>query len=398
PSAIKGCRPRTLRILCRVRGLHPLIALGRQWPARLLDLEHRGRISVDGTWGVSMPRTSLTVTYGVDLSERAPPVELPNAAQRKVRQRWLSLPQGLDPRIEMLGNRLTATATTSADKIDAVLSHFDSNYAYSLDPIPGNSPDPLARFLFEARQGHCELYAGAVAVLLRVAGVPARVVTGYYGGWWNSPGQALEFTEQDAHAWVEAFDPTRGWIWVDATPPSLRARRRGKALGWLRDIYDTLEAMWFNNIIDFDEKKRRDFLGSVLPNGWFKDVHHGSYSVFDNDSADGQTPRNAGWLLLLLAAVGIVVAVIGFRFRRRKSFSLGRVLRRALDPNADPSTPLEKLIARVPDALQAQTRTVVDDYQAWRFGVKTPRKPPPELVKAVGQLRKTLGRGRTPSV
>lgn len=373
---------------------HPLVALGRVRPSRVLRLDHRARVSIDGTWHIAFPSTALSMSYRVDLDAPAPTPRLPSSAERALRQRWLSLPDTVSPRIRDLGVQLTRGSTTTEDKVGAVVGHFGTGYRYSLDPLPGTSEDPLTRFLFEARQGHCELYAGAVAVLLRSAGVPARVVTGYYGGWWNSTAQTLEFTENDAHAWVEAYDPTRGWIWVDATPPNLRARRRAKTWAVVRDIYDALEAWWFANVVDFDEEKRRALVGRLVPEDIFKPRSAGGLGF---DLGLGGSRRSAAMAFVLLLAVGGgLLYAAGWLLIRNWRFELGARLRKALDPHADPSLPLGRLVADVPVAVRGQAETVVRAYEAWRFGPGrgASSRPPADLVADVAELKRTLSVAR----
>ncbi len=383
-----------LHRITRSRGPHPLVAVGRDRPARLLEVEARARTSIDGTWQIGLASSALTLEYGFDLGAPAPPVRLPASAERALKNRWLKLPERLDPRVRALGQRLTDSATTAADKIRAVLGHFQTGYVYSVDPLPGQADDPLARFLFEARQGHCELYAGAVAALLRVAGVPSRVVTGYYGGWWNSTAQTLEFTEQDAHAWVEVYLPDEGWVWVDATPPGERARRRSKALAWLRDVYDALDALWFNHVVDFDEKKRRALVERLIPSDWFS--ADGEVGPAWSFGSGGQAPAAVQRSGLLLAVGGMVtMLLVWWRVGRRRSVGLGRRLRFALDRHADPSSPLGTLVAKVPRPAQVEARRVVAEYEAWRFGAEAePNRPPSRLVNAVRQLERAVATAR----
>ena len=77
--------------------------------------------------------------------------------------------------------------------------------------------DPVDEFLFEARSGFCESYASSFTVLMRAAGIPARIVTGYQGGELNPLGDYLIVRQRDAHAWTEVWLPDRGWVRVDPT-------------------------------------------------------------------------------------------------------------------------------------------------------------------------------------
>jgi hypothetical protein len=89
-------------------------------------------------------------------------------------------------------------------------------FFYTLDP-PLTTGDPTDSFIFETRRGFCEHYAAAFVVLMRLGNVPARVVTGYQGGQWNSVGGFLEVSQSDAHAWAEVWLPESGWTRIDPT-------------------------------------------------------------------------------------------------------------------------------------------------------------------------------------
>jgi hypothetical protein len=92
----------------------------------------------------------------------------------------------------------------------------DQNYFYTLEP-PLLGEHPVDEFLFRTRAGFCEHYASAFAVLMRGAGIPARIVTGYQGGEINDFGNYLIVRQQEAHAWTEVWLKDRGWLRVDPT-------------------------------------------------------------------------------------------------------------------------------------------------------------------------------------
>jgi hypothetical protein len=133
-------------------------------------------------------------------------------------QRYTALPD-LDPSVDELVATLTAGAGTPYERVQAVYEHFTdpaNDYEYSLSTAPGTGGDDLADFL-RLRQGYCEQYAGAMAALVRAAGVPARVVLGYTPGTTQPDGSRL-VTSDDAHAWVEVYFDDLGWIPYDPTP------------------------------------------------------------------------------------------------------------------------------------------------------------------------------------
>lgn len=144
------------------------------------------------------------------------------------RGRYTALP-ALDERVRKLAEEIFRGGTTAAEKIRAVQAHFRERYRYGLGIRVPRDQDPLTHFLLERPAGHCEYFASGAAVLLRLGGVPARYVTGFVvqerndlGGYWLA-------RNKDAHAWVEAWDDSRGWVLVEATPPDgvPSPRRRG---------------------------------------------------------------------------------------------------------------------------------------------------------------------------
>ena len=131
---------------------------------------------------------------------------------------WLLLPYGANPQALAAGQRLRAQEPDPARRAAAVLRDFAGNgYVYTLQPplLPGeNSVDA---FLYRTRAGFCEHYAGAFVFLMRAAGVPARVVTGYQGGELNPIDGYLTVRQSDAHAWAEVWLQGRGWVRLDPT-------------------------------------------------------------------------------------------------------------------------------------------------------------------------------------
>jgi transglutaminase-like putative cysteine protease len=136
--------------------------------------------------------------------------DLPDAA------RWLQLPAGRNPRTLEEGRALAALGEP-LQRVQAVLQRFRREpFSYTLEP-PLLGADPVDQFLFDTRSGFCEHYSSAFVVLMRAAGVPARVVTGYQGGETNPVDGYLTVRQSDAHAWAEVWLGQRGWVRVDPT-------------------------------------------------------------------------------------------------------------------------------------------------------------------------------------
>jgi transglutaminase-like putative cysteine protease len=136
----------------------------------------------------------------------------------------LELPASLPARVRQLAAEITSGAPTRYDAVEAVQRWLRANTRYNLD-IPQDPPgvDAVDRFLFETREGFCEHIASSMAVLLRAAGIPARLVTGFGPGHRNPFTGYWEVRASDAHAWVEVFYPGVGWIPYDPTfgvPPA----------------------------------------------------------------------------------------------------------------------------------------------------------------------------------
>jgi transglutaminase-like putative cysteine protease len=172
------------------------------------------------------------------------------AALESELQRALALPVGRHPRAVALGQSLRQRNSSARAVIAEALRLFGSApFVYTLRP-PAAVADPVDEFLFRTRQGFCEHYAVAFAVLMRAAGIPTRVVTGYQGGEYNPIGGYLIVRQRDAHAWTEVWLGERGWMRVDPTAavaPDRLERGIDMALPAMRELplgSDALGRLW----------------------------------------------------------------------------------------------------------------------------------------------------------
>jgi transglutaminase-like putative cysteine protease len=132
-------------------------------------------------------------------------------------QRGLQLPPQLNPRTLALAANWRAQQSDPAELVKTALRYFNQEkFSYTLEP-PLLGRDGVDQFLFDTRQGFCEHYASAFVYLMRAAGIPARVVTGYQGGEFNAVGNYYIVRQSDAHAWAEVWLAGRGWVRVDPT-------------------------------------------------------------------------------------------------------------------------------------------------------------------------------------
>ena len=155
----------------------------------------------------------------------------------------------------------------------------DGNYQYTLQP-PLLGAHTVDEFLFDTRQGFCEHLAASFVFLMRAAGVPARVVTGYQGGEVNPVDHYLVVRQADAHAWAEVWLGERGWVRVDPTAIVAPVRvESGIAaavplgstlplfmrtdLGWLRALrnnWDALGNKWNQWVLGYNPERQRDLM------------------------------------------------------------------------------------------------------------------------------------------
>jgi transglutaminase-like putative cysteine protease len=190
------------------------------------------------------------------------------------------LPPEGNPRSRALGRELDARYDDPVAMVREMLAMFrERPYVYTLDP-PRLAENAMDEFLFDTRRGFCEHYASAFTLVMRAAGVPARVVTGYQGGEFNPIGGYLIVRQSDAHAWSEIWVDGRGWLRVDptaavaperieqgligavsATDP-VPGRLRNASEVWLNVTltWDTVNDFWNERVVRFDAARQTNLL------------------------------------------------------------------------------------------------------------------------------------------
>jgi protein-glutamine gamma-glutamyltransferase len=194
------------------------------------------------------------------------PAELRKASQEypaQVLRDYLRLP-AVDPRIPRLSAQITASASNNYDKAIALQNYLRTHFGYTLQLPQRQVNDPLANFLFERKQGHCEYFASAMAVMLRTVNIPSRVVNGFRSDEFNDLTGNYVIRAKDAHAWVEAYFPGYGWQTFDPTPGGLG----GTPQGWGRlSLYvDAMSSFWRDWIVSYDTSHQY-MLGQAAING-----------------------------------------------------------------------------------------------------------------------------------
>lgn len=132
--------------------------------------------------------------------------------------KFLQLPESLNPKVEQLASDLVRSTESIEEKAGKILGHFRVGFGYSLDMGKEINKNSLDDFLFKNKSGHCEYFASAMVILLRSAGIYARLVNGFVGSEWNEMGNYMIIRQSHAHSWVEALVPGKGWVVYDPTP------------------------------------------------------------------------------------------------------------------------------------------------------------------------------------
>lgn len=257
--------------------------------------------------------------------------------------RYLQLPGDIDPRIAQLAREwiVRAGARNRYDAARVIEQHLQRDFGYTLDLKAGGT-DPLADFLFRVREGHCEYFSTAMAVMLRTQGVAARIVNGFQMGEYNDAADAYSVTQRDAHSWVEVYFPeTDSWVTFDPTPAAGRPARThtGGLRGSLTKYAEALELMWVQYVVSYDKQEQRT-LATTLRNRLYA-YRRALSAGFDNltasatrwwNSLTGANLSAGPWLgatslVLLILPLLLLIFFLTVLFKRARRLGLRRGLK-----------------------------------------------------------------------
>ena len=285
-----------------------------------------------------------------------------------MQQRMTELPEGFNPRTRELIQRWRDEGTDDRGMIQRALTLFNKEFSYTLEPalLGRNSVDD---FLFDTRAGYCEHFSSAFTVMMRMAHIPARVVTGYQGAYYNAVGDHWVVRLSDAHAWSEVWLRGEGWVRVD--PTSVVAPQRiergsdslreigtwGRMVRPLLDTADWLRRSWNDLVLGFDAARQQRLLQplGIDPKSW----------------------RQIGILLAVAAGIALLVTIW---LLRRAAPPPRDPLLRAWDhfvtqlrragtrwrANDAPRTISERAARRLPRSAE-QIRALSERFIAWRY-------------------------------
>ena len=317
-------------------------------------------------WGSGAPAYTAYSRVG---SPPADDLRRPARGYRPSAAHFQQLPRGLDPRIRALADSLTAGIDNRYDQAVAIRSWLQT-FGYTRQ-LPATAREAtLEHFLFERRAGHCEYFSTAMVVLLRSLGIESRNVNGFLGGQWNTFGNYLVVTQNEAHSWVEAWFPGYGWVTFDPTPAG-QDSGEAAAVAWFwpgRILFDGIQHRWNKWVLDYGVDDQTGLLSGLL----------GSRTVEGPTSSgpvqEDQGPSPVGAIALaLLAAAGLFWARRGgstFDPSTRMYLDLRAASARAGLGVTPGLTPLA-LAARIGERRFAAGRAaerVVDLYLRARYG------------------------------
>ena len=195
----------------------------------------------------------------------------------ELRQYYLNLPNSISSELKEWADT-NKKGKTDNEYLKYILNTFNKdNFYYSLKPPVSENINDYSDFFFKIKEGYCEHYAGTFVILARLAGIPARIVTGYLGGELNNVGDFYEFKQQDAHAWVEIWDGSE-WIEYDPTlavPPNKVKTTLNQILNEnsnenikigttlfknFSNYISYLDFVWTKSLISYDKNKQKQFI------------------------------------------------------------------------------------------------------------------------------------------
>jgi len=311
---------------------------------------------------------------------------------------------------------------SAAERAARIERRFHTDFAYTTELVGRTGASPIETFLFSDRRGHCEYFASAMVLLLRAQGIPARLVSGFYGAEWSPWDGAWVVRQSNAHAWVEAWLPDRGWTVFDPTPPAGLPTASGRdLLASIRLAWDAVVNRWDRWVISYDFDDQVGVIGGFR--AWWSELFR-RLARGDEPRASGEAPSGpagaeaapdptaraakgrwpwfaggalgllllgaAGWLLLRRRAWDPAIAYAELRrqlaaaelpvLESTPPLALARLVERRLPAAAVPTTRVVESYVRTTFAGRAASRAEVerlrDDLAAVDAAVRAARRRP----------------------
>lgn len=321
----------------------------------------------------------------------------------------LRLPRGDNPLSRKMSEELKARHQSPEAYVDAVEQYFLSQpYVYTLKPPTLGGDDSIDQFLFESQRGFCAHYAGSFTYLMRLGGVPARIVTGYQGGEFNKQGGYVSVYQFDAHAWVEIWLEGSGWVRYDPTSwvspdrieqgiqeavkeefrsDSFLSVHRYRELKWLLELrqqFDAFNYHWNNWVLSYTAEKQQSLLEDLFGKKSFTEYV---------------------WIIMLIIAAVVLMLAAALLLANREPAAppltrayqlLRNVLRKKgidVSDSAPPSVGIEHAVTALPH-LKSELVAIGRLFDAYLYGAQSDAVAAKNIAMLKRRILK-LGRRRT---
>lgn len=239
--------------------------------------------------------------------------------------KYLQLPEGLSRKTIDLVSRLIRGKRSDTEEAIRTLLKFlrEGDYKYSFRSLP-ITQEPLEAFLFKYKYGNCEYFASAMAVMLRLAHIPSRLVGGYMGGYYNEVGGYYIIPQKNAHVWVETYVKGMGWIRLDPTPVSAAdfSSEGRNFFQRARLLLDSIDYYWTVFIVNYDFEKQTTLLMKIRSGINKPKIDLKGLTI----EKEKLIPYAAG--LLFIAGTGFLIYALIFRRRKEEEILLTLFFRR----------------------------------------------------------------------
>lgn len=242
-----------------------------------------------------------------------------------VQSYYLQLP-AIDPDVERLIRNIPVPAGAMYDRVVAIQRYLEKNYRYTLDVQDVGTTDPLRFFFLERKEGHCEYFSTALAIALRMHGIPSREAMGFRGGELNPYGGFIAVRQRDAHSWVEVFFPKAGWIRFDPSPLDSTVRTLSSFMQPTLQFIDYLRLRWDKYIIEYDLRAQAaifEKIGRRLSK-MSRTEQDDTASTFGEDARSKIVRGWPGKLALALTGLFLLLLLLHIQKQRRRSTTIGR--------------------------------------------------------------------------
>jgi len=323
----------------------------------------------------------------------------PELSQRQW-QETTNVPDNIGQKLLNFATQLRQQHRSDRAVINAMLEYFrNQEFYYTLQPRPLGQK-PMQQFLFDTREGFCEHYASAFTIVMRAAGIPARIVTGYLSSEVNPYGDYLVVRQSDAHAWSEVWLEEEGWVRIDptarvaperirqgldalpefSTSPVLLGDNTAPARAWLKlsRSWDAMNHAWYQFVLGYDYKKQKELLEKF-------------------GLAQSHIVQT---VMIILVIIGVLIAVFSFFMLRpaRKHDTIGALYDRFCNmmakhglPRLDhegPSDYRSRLVAKYPAQAHLFT-TIFSNYIRQRYSKRPQSGAEYRMRNALRLLQKT---------